>query len=388
FIGSNILYESGERWRRHRKIANPAFHRSMPVELFGRLSHKLFEVMDETGPVVNFENLTTRWTLDALGLAGFDFDFQAIVSESSPWVRTYESINTGMFQTLYILFPFLERYFLWLLPKRHKQHQDLTELLDLMRSMVEKKQAAFAEGAKSNIKDNEKDLLTLMIEQSEDEGGILSNEELMSNLCVFLLAGHDTTSSALAYAAYYLAINPDIQEKARQEAISVFGDEPHDVLPTVEETKNMPYINQIIKETLRINPPVSTMTSRICVKDTVVNDTVIPKGARVAVNVYELHHNEEYWHSPLIFNPDRFAPGGEAELLASTGVAYMPFGTGSRHCIGMNFSLAEQRVLLPLLLRKYTWSLPEDSPHKDHVITTGSGVIRPIDLKIKFQKRY
>lgn len=72
------------------------------------------------------------------------------------------------------------------------------------------------------------------------------------------------------------------------------------------------------------------MPSRICVKDTIVNDTVIPKGARVALNVYELHHNEKYWQSPLVFDPERFAPGGEAEQLASSGVAYMPFSTGSR----------------------------------------------------------
>lgn len=115
-------------------------------------------------------------------ITGFDFDFQAIASEFSPWVRTYESINAGMFQTLYMLFPFLERHFLWLLPNRRRQHQDLTELLGLMQSMVEKKKADFAEGAKSNVKDNEKDLLTLMIEQSEDEGGILSNDELMVGL--------------------------------------------------------------------------------------------------------------------------------------------------------------------------------------------------------------
>ncbi|ORY94873.1 cytochrome P-450 cyp509A1 [Syncephalastrum racemosum] len=388
-IGPNILFENGHNWKRHRKVANPAFHRSMPVELFGRLTHKLFRVMDGLdADNIEFQNLTIRWTLDAIGLAGFDFDFDAITSADSEWVRKYDSFNYEMFDPFFALMPWVERNFLWLFPQRKRIHQDLTDFLDMLDKVIENKRLAIAEGKTNTvIKENEKDLLTLMIE-SENETGVLSNEELKSDLCIFFLAGHDTTANALAFAAYYLAVNPDIQQKAREEAIRVFGDAPEDILPNLEQVKDLPYINQIMKETLRINPPAPNITIRRTTQDVEVNGVIIPKDHRVALDIYELQHNPKVWRNPDVFDPERFAPGGEAEQLSGQGMAWLPFSNGSRQCIGMAFSLAEQRVMLPMLLRKYEWSLPADSPHKDGIITTGRGIISPVDLKLSFKKRY
>lgn len=100
-------------------------------------------------------------------------------------------------------------------------------------------------------------------------------------------------------------------------------------------------------------PPIGSSLLRVAAKDTELNGVFIPKGTRLGIDVYETHHNPRFWKDPDVFNPDRFADGGEAsEKSASDGYFWVPFGNGSRQCLGMNFSLVEQSVLLPLL-RKF-----------------------------------
>jgi cytochrome P450 len=101
---------------------------------------------------------------------------------------------------------------------------------------------------------------------------------------------------------------------------------------------------------LRINGPVTQVVPRICTEDTVLSDTFIPKGTAITVDVYNLHHNDKIWKDSFQFNPDRFKDNGEAENQGS-GFSWIPFGNGPRQCIGMNFSLAEQRVLLSMMCK-------------------------------------
>lgn len=109
-----------------------------------------------------------------------------------------------------------------------------------------------------------------------------------------------------------------------------------------------------------MNPPAASLLPRTTTQDTDLNGVLIPKGTLIGIDVHELHHNPRVWKDPEVFNPDRFLEGGEADELTGKGMTWLPFSNGSRQCIGMNFSLAEQRVLLPLL-RKYL-HLPYPSP--------------------------
>ena len=123
----------------------------------------------------------------------------------------------------------------------------------------------------------------------------------------------------------------------------------------------------------------------------------------MVLNVFDLHNSSKVWNNPRVFNPERFAPRGEAEK--GSGLQWVPFSNGSRQCIGMNFSMTEQKVLLPMLcmynyifqsiwyadthlVRKFEWKLPEDSIHKESLITEGLILSNPKDLKITFNRRY
>ncbi|KAI8085855.1 cytochrome P450 [Gilbertella persicaria] len=351
FIGGpNIVLLSGADWRRHRKIANPAFQRSMPVKAFGNLTIKMYKAMEDSGSdTIDVLNLFERWTLDAIGITGFDFDFNALGDKNSQWVRYYDSVKDGMSHPFYIFFPAFDTKYLYLQKKRKEVHDNLDKFLQNLDKIIEDKRKLVHEN-KDTTRDEDKDLLALMIESElNEEGAKLTNEELRSNLCIFFLAGHDTTANTLAFTLYELAINPELQEKAREEAIRVLGDAPQDIIPTIEQTKELTYINMIMKETMRRHSPVYNTTLRTALEDIEIAGHFIPKGSEFAVDIYNLHHNPDVWSDPYKFDPDRFLPGGEADQ--QEGVAWAPFSNGGRQCIGMNFSLAEQRVVLSMMCK-------------------------------------
>ncbi|CDH59811.1 cytochrome p450 [Lichtheimia corymbifera JMRC:FSU:9682] len=393
FSAGNILTLNGQDWKMHRKVANPAFHRSMPIDLFGKLTKKMIYAMDQAKGPIEFHNMTSRITLDAIGLAGFGFDFNAIGDENNEWTKMYGDFTVAQRNPVFFMLTWLDQEpLLRLFPKRRKAHQDLTKFLNKLDEIIIHKRQVLEGTIKNDqqpLDDRDKDLLTLMLEAQQHDGeAVMTNEELKSNLCVFFLAGHDTTANALNFAVYYMAMNKDIQEKAREEAIRVLGDNPEDVIPNSEQVKSLPYIDMVIKETLRMNPPASAIFARKPTEDTDLDGVFIPKGQSVALDIYQLHHNPTVWKDPEVFDPERFSPGGEYDQLSTTGMPWLPFSSGSRVCIGMNFSMDEQRVVLSMLLRKYEWDLPQDSPHRKKLMLEGLGLTKAKNMFVQFDRRY
>lgn len=157
----------------------------MPVALFGRLMEKLLhgELMTATGDdgILNVHTLTTRWSLDAIGLSSFDFDFHALDQiDNNPWVDRYHYLVAKAKNPLFFLFPILEQKYLFLFPDRQNVHNELSIFLGMMNDIIsKKKQLLQQKDAVNNRADNEKDLLTLMIEAENDGQGRLSNDELL-----------------------------------------------------------------------------------------------------------------------------------------------------------------------------------------------------------------
>ncbi|RUS12782.1 cytochrome P450, partial [Endogone sp. FLAS-F59071] len=190
FLGSNnILFQNGLDWKRHRKIANPAFHRAMPVKLFGDLTQVLFKRLEAEGNRIDVHDYMQRFTLDVIGMAGFGFNFNVsynTISHSmedakNQWVTIYNEIIKGGAVISFAVFPWVERYFLWALPKRRELHKKLDKLNGLLSEIIEnKKRIIRQEGYEtSGDDDTEKDLLTMMIEANETEKlGGLSDQEL------------------------------------------------------------------------------------------------------------------------------------------------------------------------------------------------------------------
>ncbi|KAG2187291.1 hypothetical protein INT44_004976 [Umbelopsis vinacea] len=395
FLGTqNIVTLNGSVWKKHRMIANPAFHRSMPVKLFGRLCEKMMTQFEKEGDGIDSVDIPMflqRFTLDVIGLAAFGYDFEALGDPKNAKVDTYNTIMDGLRNPIYFFFPILEKRFLWALPKRRAVHNRMEDMNQIFYSIIENKRQTL-ENMKGLAEDAEKDLLTLMLEanaDSKEAGDRLSDSELRDDLAIFFLAGHDTTSNALSFALYHLAANPQIQEKARKEVIDILGDGDDVVYPTASQCSDMKYVYMVMKETLRLEPPAQNTTLRENKEDFELAGTFIPKGTSVSADIYVMHHNPSVWKDPEVFIPERFAPDGESESKAGSGLSWVPFGNGARQCIGMNFSLAEQKVLLSMMLRKFTWTLADNSINKDGIVLGGgTGIISPKDLHLKLTKRF
>jgi cytochrome P450 len=225
------------------------------------------------------------------------------------------------------------------------------------------------------------DLLYGMIEAAEKEGYDISSNHLRDEMVTFFLAGHDTTSHALSVAFYHFAKYPEIQKKAREEAINVLGAKGK--IPTSEDLKNLKYINAVVKESLRLYPSAIITIPRITKKEMSYGQMVIPENTRTSVNIWQIHHDPENWPEPDKFMPERFLSNkGDNNLHA-----WMPFGSGSRSCIGQNFTLMEQRVIISMLLLNYEISLPLKSPHQDKLILNVGSMLSPQNLELVFSKR-
>ena len=185
--------------------------------------------------------------------------------------------------------------------------------------------------------------------RDRETGAPFTREELIDQLGVFFLAGHETTASALTWAFYILASRPEIAARIKDEADTVFGGGPVDF----DGAKQLVFARSVFRETLRLYPPITFMP-RVAMKAGHVGRYRIRKGALVMISPWTLHRHEAYWVKPDVFDPDRFMPGRESELVEG---AYIPFGSGPHTCVGAGFALIESVVILARLCRRFRFEV-------------------------------
>ncbi|CAO3616489.1 unnamed protein product [Cunninghamella blakesleeana] len=388
FFGTeNVAIVNGEEWKKQRKVINPAFHRTMPIQTFGQLMLSGIKNIESHQDQVYILDFYQKLTLDALGKGILGIDFESLTNPDSIWTKTYEDVRIGLRNPTSFLLPFVDRHLPFLIPGRAKMLKAVRKLNQLIIEMADERRQLLKDAAYSDsIPENEKDVLTLMLEAEARGEFEATDDQIRSNLAILFLAGHETTANTMSFCMYHLAVNKDIQEKARKEVLEIMGDEPKDILPTLEDLRQMEYMDMLLKENLRKNSPAGMLGARVALKDYELNGTFIPKGSTVVVDVNALHYNPEIWSNPDEFDPNRFAPGGEHE--AHDAGSWLPFSSGQRQCIGLRFSLAEQRTFLAMLLRKFEWDIPENSVHKDGLQINSFQFAAPFDLDIKFTSRY
>ncbi len=194
------------------------------------------------------------------------------------------------------------------------------------------------------------DLLAMMLEL-RDDGVALSDENLRDEIATLLLAGHDTTAYALTWTLYLLGRNPKAYERVIDEVCGVV----HDELPTAEHVEDLPFLTQVVHESLRLYPP-SWGLARVPVRDDQVGNHTLPAGAMVLMSPYVLHRHRELWDDPEAFRPERFT----REVVTSP--AYMPFGAGPRTCLGQHFATLELRIVLATILSRARVELVDHEP--------------------------
>lgn len=185
------------------------------------------------------------------------------------------------------------------------------------------------------------DLLSMLIVSG------MNDELVKDQLLTMFIAGHDTSTALLAWALYLLARHEDAMERAQAEVEAAFGAEA----PTLGTIRRLSYLDRVIKETLRLYPPIH-LGSRIAATDVMFHEYRIPAGTRVVYSIYLTHRDERYWPAPHVFDPDRFAPEKAGQRPA---YAFVPFGAGPRNCLGAAFAQVEAKVALARLLQRFTF---------------------------------
>jgi cytochrome P450 len=187
-------------------------------------------------------------------------------------------------------------------------------------------------------------LVRALIQTTDPQTGQpLSDRAICDELVLFLLAGHDTTSTALAYALWALGHRPDLQQRVAAEA-GALGDRPL----THEDMPRLRYTVQVLHEALRLCPPAPAV-GRTVIQDIEVDGYRLPAGTCAVVAIYAMHRNPALWENPLRFDPDRFSPERSKRR---NRWQYLPFGGGPRGCIGDHFAMLEATLALATILRR------------------------------------
>ncbi|GBO30401.1 Cytochrome P450 3A16 [Araneus ventricosus] len=204
-------------------------------------------------------------------------------------------------------------------------------------------------------------------ERHESGSTGLTDEEIIANAYIFLLAGYETTATALAFTFYLLIKHPEIQERLYREIEN--ADDSY------SSVQNHQYLDQVFSESLRYYPPVTGFVSRLCSEDHQVGSVTIPKGATVLAPVWDIHHDPELWPDPWKFDPERFSPENKKNI---NSTAYMPFGIGKRNCIGARFAQLEAKLAIFRLVKQFKFEACEKTDDPLHLICP-TVIINPVN---------
>eukprot|EP01087_Luapelamoeba_hula_P025119 TRINITY_DN9813_c0_g1_i2.p1 TRINITY_DN9813_c0_g1~~TRINITY_DN9813_c0_g1_i2.p1 ORF type:complete len:570 (-),score=94.80 TRINITY_DN9813_c0_g1_i2:15-1610(-) len=361
-FGNSIIAVAGDEWKVQRKTCDPAFKYKkikslLPVfvQVGTRLTGKWEEELKgKKSAEIEVQSWINKMTLDAIGLGGFSYDFNALNGneETNRQLKNYEIIMNSMLSITGILLPFLQR-----LPTASNRRLAAAQqefdtmfykIIEQHRAQNELKEKAKKEGEENpEAEDGDADLLDHIL--SLDPKGSLSDTVIRDNMFLFFLAGHDTSASALTSALHLLSINPDIQERVYEEARSAITDPANITYETVQMLK---LATNVIKETLRMCPPVNTTSGRITTAPTAIGGFNLPEGVLVSPNIIAMNYNPKLWPEPRRFNPDRFSTVNKK----IDPLQLLTFSAGPRICLGMKFAMMEMTVTLALMVRAFQFA--------------------------------
>ena len=206
----------------------------------------------------------------------------------------------------------------------------------------------------------QEDLLGLLLE-AQDQGSSLADGEVRDQVLVFLLAGHETTSTALTYSLHLLGRHPDVQHRVRAEVDTIAGDRAL----TAQDVSALGYTTMVLKEAMRLYPS-APFVGRRAVQDDQIGGYYVPAGADVVLAPWITHRHPTFWEQPERFDPQRFTPEQEK---ARHRYAWFPFGGGPRACIGQRFSMLESVIALAALVRDFQFAAPPSEPARTNHVT-------------------
>ncbi|NWX81186.1 CP17A lyase, partial [Alca torda] len=279
-----------------------------------------------------------------------DPEFEAMLEYSQGIVDTVAR------ESLVDIFPWLQIF----------PNKDLALLKRCLKVRDQLLQQKFTEHKEAFCGDTVRDLMDALLkvrlsaENSSPPGtGLeLTDDHLLMTVGDIFGAGVETTTTVLKWAVLYLLHYPEVQRKIQEEMDQKIGLARH---PHLSDRPLLPYLEATISEVLRIRPVSPLLIPHVSLADTSIGEYSIPKGARVVINLWSVHHDEKEWDKPEEFNPGRFLDE-RGQHIRSPSPSYLPFGAGIRVCLGEVLAKMELFLFLAWVLQRFTLECPQEQP--------------------------
>ncbi len=342
-LGVSIFTTNGEVWKKQRELLRPSFEMTRISKVFDLMSSAAADMMDRfrkypDGSIVEVDEHMTFVTADVI--------FRTIMSSKLDEIKGKEILHAFV--------TFQEETARTAIRKFFCVPQWLSNILGENKRM--KAGAVIRKSLSDIIKpryenyesDTYCDILSSLLHTVDASSGKrFSFEEILDQVSMLFLAGHETTASSLTWTLYCLSLDQDAQQKAYNEIISINKDGKF----SINDIKDMKYLTNIFKEALRLYPPVGFF-ARQSKGEAKIRDKVLQKGSGVVVAPWLIHRHDDFWDAPHEFRPDRHNENIPKEK-------YMPFGLGERICIGQGFAMQEAIIILANILREFKLELKD-----------------------------
>lgn len=388
-FGNSMFAMRGEKWREMRSTLSPAFTGSkmrLMFELLEQVCEQMMKNLRETarekGGVVDYEmkELCSRFTTDVIAICAFGIKVDSLAEPKNDFFEAGEVINDfGRPETVrkmmgFQFAPWFMRFFnIQIFGGCHKFFKDMVlgtmrvreeknihrpDMINMLMQIRKGKLEAEKHGG-DKLKQEEEDSIGFAtakdhVDEKTKARSNWNDDELVAQCFLFFIAGYDTSSTGMSFAAYHLAVNQEIQARLYAEIVETRNQNSGAL--TYETLQKMKYLDQVVTETLRLNPP-SMMSDRVCVKDCVVEDAEktfrmeCKKGLGLFIPFYCIQQDPEYYPNPEKFDPERFSEENKSSINPDT---YLVFGVGPRNCIGSRFALMQIKALVYHLLLNFS----------------------------------
>ena len=343
-LGEGLLTSEGDFHLRQRRLSQPAFHRQR-IAAYGAVMANYAALRRDRwhpGSTIDAHAEMMALTLAIVGKTLFDADVEHEAAEiGEALATTFEAFSFGFFLPFGQL---LERLPLPATLRFRKARARLDATI--YRLIDERRHAPSDRG----------DLLSMLLlaQDTEGDGGGMSNLQLRDEAMTIFLAGHETTANALTWTWYLLSQHPDVERRMHAEIDTALGGR----LPTADDLAALPYTRMVLAESMRLYPP-AWILGRRALAPFEVNGFTIPARSIILASQYTIHRDARWFPSPDAFDPERFAPERQVER---PKFAYFPFGGGPRVCIGEQFAWMEGILALATIAQRWRLRLVPGHP--------------------------
>nr|XP_022918835.1 uncharacterized protein LOC111427770 [Onthophagus taurus] len=357
WLGNGLLTSKTDQWKKMRKIITPAFHFQILehyIETFHSASSVLIENLNKHVKKGGFDvyPYITLCTLDIICESAMGTKVNAQTNSESSYVKAVREMCRIVIDRT--LNPMKAFEFIYVFTKDYRKEKNALKILHgytdtLIKS---KKQELLANMGcnKNDLGSNRKRLAFLdLLLLSQIDGKPLTDEEIRQEVDTFMFAGHDTTASGISFILYCLSQHPHVQEKVFEEIQEIFKND-QTKQPGLKELNQMRYLEMVIKETLRLFPPVPFIGRCPSISDKKYYGGELPQYSQLVLFTYGVHRDPNIYEEPEKFDPERFSPD---QLTKRHAYSYLAFSAGPRNCIGQKFAMLEMKSTVSHILRKF-----------------------------------